>query len=453
MRSKLALFLGLAVFLIHGAYIGKLGWNQGARLGAIFSFVEPGTPVSGTFQVLPYIGQAHSRGLWTWDWAEHEGRYYSNKAPGASFLGVPVYFALYHWQKAFGADPGSREWTTINAHLISLFVSTLCTAFATALFFLFLHHKGLRARDAMLNSLVFAFATLIFPFDTSLWGHTTAAAFLLLAATRLSRTEKMPTIACGFFAGMALLTEYLAGISLVLFALYILYRKSYARRIVYFFAGALPPVLLLLVYQKIAFGGFFVTAFAKSNPLFMGSATDMVGVFSHFSFFTLWDLLFSPFRGLFFFMPILFCAFYRRRWDPYSIFCLLSAALYVLVISLFNAWHGGSSTGPRYLIPAIPFLCLLLPAYSPLKKTPRLFYAVAALLSALHMWAITLVDIMIDPGEKNPLFHVIYPELFGARGSEEWQFLLTAPKPAAALLSLAMLAGVCAALLRAARKA
>lgn len=447
MKKRLGLSLALAVFLVYASFQGSLGWNQGARVGAIFSFVERGTPYTGTFRIDPYIEQTNPRGIWSWDWAQHDGKYFSNKAPGASFLGVPVYFVAFHLEKIFGFDPQARELTSFNAYLISLFGSALFVALASALLFLFLCEKEFRPRDAMLIGLVYAFGTLLFPFGISLFGHATTAALLLFAAVCL---DKKLFASSGFFTGAALLTEYLAGISLVLMGAYLLWKQR--KKAAAFALGAVPPVLLLLIYQKIAFGGFFVTAFAKTNPIFLGSASSTVGAFAHFSPLTLWHLLFSPYRGLFFFMPVLLAVFLRKRLDSFSCLCALQAVAYVGVISLFNAWHGGSSTGPRYLIPAIPFLCLLLPAYSQLKRAPRAIYAAAAVLSALHMWAISLVNSMVDPQEANPLFHVVYPALLSPGEQVRWHFLLFPQQPGvAAIVSFLLIAVCCAYLLKAAR--
>ena len=92
-RPAVAIFL--VVTLACGWFYAQGSWNQNARYDMIYSFVEPGTPDFLTFRI------DHFHIIWkgkktfnTGDWAFHDGHYYSNKAPGASLLGIPVYAAL-----------------------------------------------------------------------------------------------------------------------------------------------------------------------------------------------------------------------------------------------------------------------------------------------------------------------------------------------------------------------
>ena len=56
--------------------------NQNSRLDMVFAVVE-----DGTFQIDKYVEN-------TVDYAKVGEHYYSDKAPGAAFLGIPVYAAL-----------------------------------------------------------------------------------------------------------------------------------------------------------------------------------------------------------------------------------------------------------------------------------------------------------------------------------------------------------------------
>ena len=50
----------------------------------------------------------------------------------------------------------------------------------------------------------------------------------------------------------------------------------------------------------------------------------------------------------------------RRGLGAESVLFSVLALTFLLMNVSFNGWHGGSSFGPRYLIPAIPFLALAL---------------------------------------------------------------------------------------------
>src|SRR5215831_8475272 len=93
-QRRFAALLVLLVLGIEAAFFHPGGWNQYSRLAATVAFVEPGTPYTGTFRI-DGLRMDGSR-LGTEDWAESYGRFYSNKAPGTSMLGVVPYFLLYY---------------------------------------------------------------------------------------------------------------------------------------------------------------------------------------------------------------------------------------------------------------------------------------------------------------------------------------------------------------------
>ena len=129
-RPANAIFL--AVLLCCGWFYAQGGWNQNARYDMIYSFVEPGTPDFLSFRIDHFLVDAQKT-VNTGDWAFHDGHYYSNKAPGASLLGIPVYAALYLLEYPFhrGAVPPRLD--MFNAWAINLFVSVLPVAVSAVL--------------------------------------------------------------------------------------------------------------------------------------------------------------------------------------------------------------------------------------------------------------------------------------------------------------------------------
>ncbi|MGC9042083.1 MAG: hypothetical protein ACP5MJ_21535, partial [Roseiflexus sp.] len=57
-------------------------WNQNSRLNLTLAIVD-----DGSFQIDRFVAN-------TGDYAKYNGHYYSDKAPGTSFLAVPVYAAV-----------------------------------------------------------------------------------------------------------------------------------------------------------------------------------------------------------------------------------------------------------------------------------------------------------------------------------------------------------------------
>src|SRR5689334_20838893 len=101
-RRRFTTTLVVLILFVEGAFFHLGGWNQYARLAAAVAFVEPGTPYTGTFRI---DGLKDSARLGTGDWAATGRAYYSNKAPGVSFMAVVPYFLLYHAERLIGRDP------------------------------------------------------------------------------------------------------------------------------------------------------------------------------------------------------------------------------------------------------------------------------------------------------------------------------------------------------------
>jgi hypothetical protein len=128
-------------------------------------------------------------------------------------------------------------------------------------------------------------------------------------------------------------------------------------------------------------------------------------------------LLFSPYRGLFFFSPVLLLSGFGlyRMWAGLGLraeaaLCGGAFILLLLMNSSFNGWHGGRSTGPRYLIAAVPFLALAVTAA--LDRLPRLGLALGVL-SGLFVMTATVVDPQLPEGFDNPTAEYLWPLLAG----------------------------------------
>jgi hypothetical protein len=413
-RQALSLFL--LVFFAHGFFASALGFNQAARVGAILTFVEPG-PDRFTLRIDEFV-RSDARNLQTGDWAlGADGHFYSNKAPGASLLGIPVYAALYGVERLLGIDYGAERVTRVNAYLLNLGGSVAWSAAATALFFAFLAASGFARSEALLGALAWAFGTLVFPYDTSLWGHATASACVLLALCLVwwPGGVRRPALA-GALAGLAVLVEYLALLPVLAIGAGWLAQPLRLRGRIAFALGALVPLLVLLLYQYAAFEDLFATATSQGNPDFREPGRTF-GVLGAVSSAALFGLLFSSWRGLFLYCPVLLfaCAGAWQAWRAgrraLVAACLAAFAASVLFVASFNAWPGGMASGPRYLIVAIPLLAVLAPRANALGRGVRALYGAALAVSACNMLALAAVELMIDEADRNPLYGFAYRKL------------------------------------------
>ena len=184
---------------------------------------------------------------------------------------------------------------------------------------------------------------------------------------------------------------------------------SWRRRpdaLAFFAIGAAVPSLILLAYNMLAFGspwemGYFHHAtarFAKvhnrRNPLGLRMPEPTLVV----------PLLWGEYRGLFFYAPILVLAFpgwlvlaVRRRFDMAAVSLAIAAAVFVVNLS-YPEWTGGWSTGPRLLVPLLPFAMI----------------PVAAVLAGRGRWSI-LPLAGIGPGNCRRGFDPAFP----GRGGED----------------------------------
>jgi hypothetical protein len=429
--------LFLLVFFAHAWFMGALGFNQSTRVGAMLAFVEPG-PNRFTLRIDEFV-QSDARNLMTGDWARGaDGHYYSNKAPGLSFIGIPAYAVLYGLERLVGAEPRSEPVTRFNSILLNLWCTVAWTAAATVVLFLFLGASGFSRNDALLGALAYAFGTLIFPYDTSLWGHTTAAA-CLLAALCLAWWPggvRWPWLA-GLLGGYAVLVDYLALFPLVPLGLALLVRRASWRDRIAFAAGVGVPLLVLLLYQRAVFGGFLTTASSQSNPVFIDE-TRVFGLVGGVDASAVVGLLLSRWRGLLLYCPVLVFSglgawqCWRAGQKPLVAACGASFVAQLLFVASVPVWWGGMASGPRYLITALPLFAILAPRTRTLAAWARLLYCAALAVSASNMLALSAAELMIAEEERNPLYGFAYrllatggyPHLIDATNLGQWLGLL-----------------------------
>jgi len=416
-RRRIELLLFAGVFGLGAYFYNGYGWNQTARYDSIWAFVEPGQH-RYTFAIDDFVTDTIRR-LNTGDWArnpDHSPHFYSNKAPGSTLLGIPAYMALYHGERFMGIDPVSVRGVLVNAYILHLWVTVLPLAVSAVFFFnLALRYTRRRGRALLLTGILYG-GTLLLPFSTMLWAHTTAAAFVVLALSYFVRPGRRAAFLCGMFAGLAVLMDYGAAplaASFVVAAVVHDERRDKARGVVF---GGAGPLVVFLAYHWWVFGSPFVLA-SSYSPAEMVETERMLGLFGAVNPTAVWGLTFSTTRGLFIYMPVLVLAFFglgrlRRpagqadgrpsavpRHDPAAskddrIFwwlAVVNVVVVLLVNTTFNGWHGGFSAGPRYQIVALPLWVLLLALLPDRSWATRALLALGAV-SFVNMFVVAAVS-------------------------------------------------------------
>lgn len=313
--------------------------NEFSRWLLAASIIEDGT-VEVT-RLAPLFGPRFE------DLATIDGRLYANKAPGAAFAGLPGYVAA--------RSLGLRASLTA----MRLFAATLPLLLLAVLFIRM--GRAWEADEERIAAVVFIllFATPLFAYGLLLFSHALVAAALFGAWGALGRRRD---VAAGALAGLAVMAEYPAAIPVAVLLGALLVTRSW-QRAARFIGGGVPFALALAAFHYAAYGSIFGLPFGNDTlPQFRELAASGIAGVSLPSPVTLAKLLGHPTRGLLVFSPVLLLAVpafarAKTRLPPLAWWTLvLVPAAQILVYAGYPNWHGGWTVGPRYIVPAIPFL-------------------------------------------------------------------------------------------------
>ncbi len=403
---KLTAGVFLLTLLVYAWFFGGTGWNQNSSFALTRAIVEQGTIRIDSFRHL------------TEDIAHVGGHWYSNKTPGTALLAVMPYFAIHRLERIAGIDPSAPMVFARNMYLCTVAVCGVAGAFIAAALFGYGRKAGLPRRFSLAVAFLIAFGTPVFAYSTILFVHVPNAAFVLAAFLMVwAGNDDRAAVAAGFLGGWAALTNYQCVPYIAFLFLFTFRGERPMRRTILCATGAALPVAVLAWYQFSAFGALFTNPITE-NERFV-TRTAWLGMIQPPRLDALWGITFSRYRGLFFLSPILLLAFpgfvamWRRGEKRASVFLILSFALFFGFNATFNGWRGGNGIGPRYLVPVVPFLgVLMLHA----RSAPRVFWWIAGAISVLLNFAAAAVDPQPFEHVLDPLGEHILPVLFTGRG-------------------------------------
>jgi len=346
---------------------------------------------------------------------------YSNKAPGGALSGLAPWLLVTGVHRMV-APANDAYWAAVTYLTTLLSVSLLCALTAVLIYRLSLC-LGADHFRALSVALILAFGTIFFPYATELAGEPIAAfceitAFYLVETTAAAGSWRKPLVA-GLLAGWGALCDYPTFLIALTIAGFALWKLRSAKPLIAFIGGAGAIAALLMTYNKIAFGNaFFLSYEAYMLPgadRFPEQAKGLAGV-TYPRLGTLYNILAGTQRGLFFCNPVLILLlpgvyFFWRR-NLRAEFVVVTAAIVSFI--LFNAsygesiiyWGGGTATGPRHLLPMIPFAVLTL-AFLPKSLNP--LFATLAFLSVFLMLMATAVEPHLPYEYTNPFRDFLWP--------------------------------------------
>lgn len=426
-RLQLLLFFAITLFLCSWHLDHGQNDNTMARAASVASLVD-----RGTLEITPIHAV-------TGDKALVDGRYYSDKAPLPTFAVLPFHWCLVQVGLAPTGDNG-----TLTPGLLRL-GGFMCGSIPLALLIaLAWYDLRKRARPLPVNAALLAslplFGSFLFVYSGSFYNHLPGALFSVLAARAALRDRHLLV---GLYGGAAFLCESALLLFPAIWALQLMLDKRW-RPALLLAVGLLPGMLGMAAHNLAVTGEAltFPNAFAVNYSIMQqqyGFGTWQPAAFL--------GMLFTDYRGLFFYMPFLLIGLWTlprgAKWpailrDPF----VLPALLLIAAFLTHATWWGGWTYGPRYIMAGaalLYFATLQRLLDRPLERWATWLFSLFGLVCAVA--AKTTVGYSLPTGVEHPLLTEVLPRLLkGEWTTAQWPVLLGLSPIAATLLFLATFA-------------
>jgi len=357
LRRHLVWALVAFAYLSLAPYFPRLNNpNENVRVWMTRAIVEDGTlNIDATVRAWGFVDDKAASG----------GHLYSSKAPGTSFLGVPVLWAQTRLWHAAGWPSPSKRAATLALRFLSVMPCLLL--------FLFVFARWVErrtgdpaARDLLVTAL--GLGSIVYPYGVLFVGHAQGAlaafgAFMALAwddQPGLTAPPRRLALA-GALAGAAVVFEYQLLLAALVLAGYAAWRYRAGFR--WFALGALPLALALGAYHTALFGRPWTFPYGHLENQTYARVDHGSGFFGlsrpHAA--ALGSSLFSVSYGLFAFSPFLLLglagvAYRAAQRKAEGVVCLLVTVVLALFLAGMTHWRAGWCVGPRYIAGVAPFL-------------------------------------------------------------------------------------------------
>jgi hypothetical protein len=302
-------------------------------------------------------------------------------------------------------------------YVVTTFSVSIMGALAGVVLYRLLLLFGANAAGALFLVLVFVFGTQMFSVSTVFLSYAPAVCFEMLSYALLVKhcdaLDRRRLFVAGLALGAALLCEYTVGIVAIGLSVYVLFHLKQKRSILWYWLGAIIPLLPFLYYTMICFHRPTIPYAYSVNPEFKeGMSQGFQGIVG-FNPAVLYYIAIHRYRGLFYHSPFLALAVWGwiRMWREPSrrSDALLSISILVAYLTLnasYYMWWGGWTNGPRHLIPALPFLIVPLVWVWRAGRTGRTILTMLFVVSLFFNTIPAFVDAQIRQGyQAIELYH------------------------------------------------
>ncbi|MFZ6028801.1 MAG: hypothetical protein ACOYYS_13885 [Chloroflexota bacterium] len=447
-------------------------WGQNSKLDLTMAIVD-----QGTFVIDDYYQN-------TGDYALYQGKHYSDKAPGTSFLGVPFY-ALFKGlastslvdnlinrlannpaMNATLREDGSgllydKVYQAMALYVVTFFTVSLPSAFLGALLYVFLGDFIPNRRIRILAVLLYGLGTVAFPYAQTLNGRQIAAvlhitSFYLLFRMRRKELATRWLWLVGLLMGYAFITDYPSVFILAALFFYAVlglrdsdsarFNVADLRKFIPFVVAGALPVLLMMFYNYRCFDTVLPVGYKYSALYQDVHSQGLISITApHWE--AIYGLTFSPFRGMFYLSPALLLAipgfvyWFRKNSLRAEFWVVLwSVGITFLFYGSSVMWWGGFAVGPAYLAAMIPMLAFPFAYFLDRHAGHAWVQALAVALVVLSIaliWAETIAGQSFPDMTPNPLWRISLPALAGGDIARNLGMILKLQGPAS-LLPLAV---------------
>ncbi len=450
LRGKHAGWLAIVLVVLAAAFVLQpTGCNQTAHLALVKALAD-GSPTIDAYEAE------------TCDDSFIDGHYYTAKAPGLAILSLPWYGMLRltgldtengargaSYPDAMTAMPRSAVWQVgLWAVVLPFLCLLLCVRWAG---------ERLVPGYGTIAAVTLGTGTLLLPFATVLFVHVLSATLAFAAFCILLRERDGPPRAillgcAGLLAGLATTVEFPVALVALVLAIDIAIGDRSVARLGAFAGGVALGLVPLVAFDVWAFGSPFEVSYAHAVILPGVSGHDVVGANDQ-GFFGLTspsaraavELLWSG-KGLLVLSPVVVAAVVglaclRRSHRREVAVCGTLAAVFLVYNAAYYLPFGGWVPGPRFLVPALPFLA---PGLAAAFRARAVVTLALALVSTVWMTAATLAEPLIEgdhPGvwlDRLQAGNLTQSLLFLGDGAHGWVEAI----PVVASLSVALVLAV-----------
>jgi hypothetical protein len=287
----------------------------------------------------------------------------------------------------------------LDVTFTTLLSSSLVTAATGALLVLLGRRAGLSERAAIAGGAIFGVASMAWPYARLGFGEP-AIGLLTVAAALVAPLGPLGAAGAGLAVAGAAGAKWSAAALAAPIGLYVVLPRRSWRGAVAFAAGFGIGMAALAWHNLARFGSALSTGYELAGR----------EQFSTDPWYGLLGLTLSPYRGLIWFWPaaVAVALALPAAWRRAPWLVALAVAVLGVTVATFAGWRmwwGGNAWGPRFLVPALPLLALVLPlGWSGLGRAARVAAAGLVAASALVQVPGVLFDFNVFERElRGPL--------------------------------------------------